>query len=257
MPPIEQLLLVSLTMVFGAFVAGFTALGGGAVAFPVLTKLLDWSVADARQFGVMIQSVGMTSASILLLRTHGAQLIDRRLLSYLVGCWTGALLSFFFLTLSPAATKALFSAFILTFALFNVAQVSMRLSFNDGLMATAGLVGGMLSHNLGSGADGIFFIAATFLFGQEIKRSIWQSIIIMASTSILLAGTNLALAPISPLVAWGWVFAAPVVVVFAAVGASLTRRVDDRVLHFSFLALAAAEFFWTARWLIGLVNGTG
>ena len=55
------------TMVLGSFVAGSTPAGGGAVAFPVFTKLLGVESADARTFGLMIQSVGMTMASVLIL----------------------------------------------------------------------------------------------------------------------------------------------------------------------------------------------
>lgn len=60
----------SLTMVFGSFVAGATPQGGGAVAFPVFTKLLEVPAEVARSFSLCIQSVGMgtASASILLNR---------------------------------------------------------------------------------------------------------------------------------------------------------------------------------------------
>src|SRR5476649_2185194 len=56
-------------MVGGAFVAGFTPEGGGAVAFPVLSVFLHVDRVLARDFAMMIQSVGMTSASIFIL-TH-------------------------------------------------------------------------------------------------------------------------------------------------------------------------------------------
>ena len=57
-------------MVFGSFVAGATSMGGGAVAFPVLTKLLAVAPENAKLFSLAIQSVGMTSASftIVLMR---------------------------------------------------------------------------------------------------------------------------------------------------------------------------------------------
>ncbi len=51
-------------MVFGSFVAGSTAAGGGAVSFPVFTKLLHIPADEARTFGLLIQSVGMTMASV-------------------------------------------------------------------------------------------------------------------------------------------------------------------------------------------------
>lgn len=54
-------------MVAGAFVAGFTPEGRGAVAFPVLNVFLHVDRVLARDFSMMIQSVGMTSASIFIL----------------------------------------------------------------------------------------------------------------------------------------------------------------------------------------------
>lgn len=58
---------ISLTMVFGSFIAGASAEGGGAVAFPVFTLLFDMSPYTARNFSFAIQAIGMTSASLLIL----------------------------------------------------------------------------------------------------------------------------------------------------------------------------------------------
>ena len=57
----------SLTMVFGSLVAGATSLGGGAVAFPVFTKVLGVSPHDAKVFSFAIQSVGMGSATLIII----------------------------------------------------------------------------------------------------------------------------------------------------------------------------------------------
>jgi uncharacterized protein len=61
-------------MVVGAFFAGSTPQGGGAVAFPVLSVFLDVEWTAARDFSLMVQSVGMTSASVFLLTRPG---VDR------------------------------------------------------------------------------------------------------------------------------------------------------------------------------------
>ena len=58
---------VSLTMSLGSFVAGATAEGGAAIAFPVFTKVLHIPAADTRTFGLMIQAVGMTMAGVVIL----------------------------------------------------------------------------------------------------------------------------------------------------------------------------------------------
>ena len=61
---------VSLTMVLGSLVGGGTSEGGGAVAFPVLTKVLAVPADQARLFSFAIQSVGMTAASITIIANH-------------------------------------------------------------------------------------------------------------------------------------------------------------------------------------------
>ncbi len=50
---------MSVTMVFGSFIAGASAEGGGAVAFPVMTLIFKIPPGVARNFGLAIQSIGM------------------------------------------------------------------------------------------------------------------------------------------------------------------------------------------------------
>jgi uncharacterized membrane protein YfcA len=55
------------TMFFGSLLAGSSPEGGGAVAFPVFTKLLHIPASVARSFGLSIQAVGMTMAVATIL----------------------------------------------------------------------------------------------------------------------------------------------------------------------------------------------
>ena len=57
---------MSITMIFGAMVAGMTSEGGGAVAFPVMTLALHISPAVARDFSLGIQSCGMSAAAFTI-----------------------------------------------------------------------------------------------------------------------------------------------------------------------------------------------
>lgn len=59
--------LISVTMIFGSMIAGATSEGGAAVAFPVLTLVMGVAPSIARDFGFMIQSVGMSAASFSIL----------------------------------------------------------------------------------------------------------------------------------------------------------------------------------------------
>src|SRR5437868_3116552 len=57
---------MAVVMIFGSLVAGSTPMGGGTVAFPILVLVFGQAPANARNFGLMIQAVGMTSAMIFI-----------------------------------------------------------------------------------------------------------------------------------------------------------------------------------------------
>ncbi|KAL9189963.1 hypothetical protein ACHAXT_009638 [Thalassiosira profunda] len=56
-----------IAMVFGSMIAGATPLGGGVVGFPVAVLIIGFSPAEGRDFSLLIQSIGMTAASFLIL----------------------------------------------------------------------------------------------------------------------------------------------------------------------------------------------
>src|SRR6266446_5370746 len=58
---------MSLVMIFGSLVAGSTPMGGGTVAFPILVLVFGQAPANARNFGLIIQALGMTSAMIFII----------------------------------------------------------------------------------------------------------------------------------------------------------------------------------------------
>src|ERR1700727_1372852 len=58
---------MSLVMILGSLVAGSTPMGGGTVAFPILVLVFHSAPSNARNFGLIIQALGMTSALIFLI----------------------------------------------------------------------------------------------------------------------------------------------------------------------------------------------
>ena len=58
---------IAIAMAVGSYVAGSTPMGGGTVGFPVLVLLFEQPAEFGRQFSLLIQSVGMTSAAIYLI----------------------------------------------------------------------------------------------------------------------------------------------------------------------------------------------
>lgn len=80
-------------MVLGSFIAGSTPLGGGVVGFPVSVLALGFDASQGRDFSAMIQSVGMTSASYLIIYLK-PQMVHAKLVAFsiffgVVGCVFG------------------------------------------------------------------------------------------------------------------------------------------------------------------------
>lgn len=182
-------------MVLGAFVAGLTPEGGGAVAFPVLSVFLDIDRGMARDFSLMIQSVGMTSASIWILSRK-----QNRLASYAPVLWfvPVAFLGFVFgmnvmQGIPVYIIQALFLSLIMTFALAYIASKHRghrdRLPNTgrlDKLMLAAILfAGGVCASLFGTGADIVLYTLLVTRFRMDEKIATHQSIMVMAAISVL------------------------------------------------------------------------
>jgi len=182
-------------MVPGAFVAGLTPEGGGAVAFPVLSVFLDIDRGMARDFSLMIQSVGMTSASIWILSRK-----QNRLASYAPVLWfvPVSFLGFVFgmnvmQGIPVYIIQALFLSLIMTFALAYLAGKHRghrdRLR-NTGLLdklmlAIILFAGGMCASLFGTGADIVLYTLLVTRFRMDEKLATHQSIMVMAAISVL------------------------------------------------------------------------
>lgn len=193
----------SLTMVFGSFVAGSTPQGGGAVAFPVFTKVLEIPASVARSFGLVIQATGMVMASITILLA--GRRVDRKALALgvtggSVGFLIGALLlgdrsTPFWDSIIPAPyVKVSFTIAVTMVA--TIVWVCYQHSFQQerivgwtrrgefGLIAFT-IVGGLASSLTGSGVDVFLFLFVVLVGGLHPSIAIPTSVISMAWTSVL------------------------------------------------------------------------
>lgn len=233
---------MAVTMVFGSFVAGATSEGGGAVAFPVMTLLFDIAPSTARDFSLMIQSVGMTSASLTILWS-GIRVERHALLWASLGGAFGVICGLEFVAdrIPSDFAKMLFTSVWLAFALalFWINRYHDRevhdeihgaLPRHAVLLAGAGFAGGLISSITGSGLDITIF--ALLVLRLRISETIATptSVMLMAGNALTgflwkgLAGGGMAPE------AWNyWWAAAPVVVVGAPIGA---RFIRDRSRHF-------------------------
>ncbi|CAD6187902.1 unnamed protein product [Caenorhabditis auriculariae] len=182
------------TMVLGSFVGGMTSEGAGAVAFPVLTLVLHVAPPIARDFAIMIQSIGMTSALTCIVFMQ-VKIEHRAVLLGTSGAVPGFVLGVHFI--DPLMTGpqkkmlfvAIWTAFAFALAILN--SHKKRTTFKEipefcfwkGLVLfVTGLIGGIFDSFAGSGIDVSIFSVITLLFRVSEKTA--------TPTTVVLKGIN-------------------------------------------------------------------
>ena len=259
----------ALTMVFGSFVAGSTPQGGGAVAFPVFTKLLGVTAADAKTFSLSIQAIGMGSASAIIAisgRAVDREALRRTVPGAVAGFLAGSLL-FSYLSPPAAYLKVIFTLVVV--AAGAATWLSRRRDVVEHLLVAplqnrsvqhwvvlVSAAGGVASALFGSGADVAVYLLLTIVLGVRPGIGVATSVVTMAAVSVV--GLFVALATgqlmVSPAVGdtdvFGmWLAAVPVVVIGAPVGSWCASRVSTSSLARFIAALAAVELVSTAFFL--------
>lgn len=195
--------VATVTMIFGSFIGGSTPQSSGAVAFPVFTKILQIPAEVARTFALCIQIVGLGVASIIIVIRR--RVVDRLALAVITPT---ALVSFlvsitvfsdrtrpFWPTLLPGPyVKVGFSLLVLCMA--TIVFLGSRVPLREirpqlerrprtiALLAVAGVLGGFVTAQVGSGADVLFYLVAVVLLGLEPRVGVPTSVPIMAAISL-------------------------------------------------------------------------
>lgn len=246
---------MSLTMVLGSFVAGASAEGGAAVAFPVFTKVLNISATDARTFGLMIQAVGMTVASIVIVSRRVPILpnvIGRVTLGGVIGMFVGSLL----IPIPPPYPKILFTFVTAAFgsALFISRwvlhwQPHRSLPLNNWrrqlLFVLIGIIGGIFAANTGSGIDTLTFIVLTLAFGIDEKISTPTTVIIMGLNSVVGFFVQGVVTQSIGIVWEYWLVCIPIVILGAPLGAWVASHVTRDAIIYLLLGLISLELVTT------------
>jgi len=249
--------LIAPIMAFGSFVAGSTFLGGGAVAFPALTKIFSVDPVTAKSFSLAIQAVGMSSASLYII-SRVRDLPWNFMALYLVGACIGLFVSFAFIEARIPAVdlRIAFTLFLLCFLVVylftrhshNVStEAHLEKTYRDVLVTLfGGVLGGLIAGLLGSGADLIGFCVLALYFRIEIIRATQVSVILMAASSVIGVGFKwLLFDGIGEQVLGLWVLAAPVVLFGAPFGAALCRRIPPNLLLGFICVIVTAEVITT------------
>lgn len=227
---------MSVTMVFGSFIAGATSEGGGAVAFPVMTLFFGIQPLVARDFGLMIQSVGMTSASLTIVYTR-IRIERHALLWSSLGGALGVVAGIEWIAplLPPAFAKMTFLSTWLAFAfalywinryherevLTEIEHFSWR---QAALLAGTGVIGGAVSGITSSGLDIVTFSLLVLRFRICETIATPTSVVLMALNALIGFGWKGLVRGGMEAEAWRyWWVCVPVVVVGAPLGARFIR----------------------------------
>lgn len=226
-----------LVMVLGAFVAGLTPEGGGAVAFPILSIFFDLERPLARDFSLMIQSVGMTSATIFIL-THRD--MDRSAFRPLLGLLPVSAIGFVIgmITLQQIPVyliQALFLSLIMAFTLAYACSAhrgdQLRLlcsnRFDIVLLILILVLGGMCASLFGTGSDILLYSLLVTRFRMDEKVATRMSIMLMAGVSLFgFAYRHLVEGALTGEQLQTWLCAYPVVLFMAPCGSWVLSRIE-------------------------------
>ena len=244
---------VSLTMLFGSLIAGATSEGGGAIAFPVFTKLLHIDPQDAKLFSLAIQSVGMTAAGIAIIAMR-IRIEWRVIIWASLGGFAGMLLGSVILAqvLPPATVKMSFTMMATSFAI-TLFALSRNINLRNErlfvcqkkekiLLVLAGIAGGTMSGLVGNGIDIITFSLMVLLFRINEKIATPTSVILMAINAIF--GTILHyffIGGFTEQIHQYWLSAVPIVVIGAPLGAIICCLMPRKLIVNFLLGLITVE----------------
>lgn len=287
--------VATVTMIFGSFIGGSTPQSSGAVAFPVFTKVLGIPAEVARTFALCIQIVGLGTASIVIwIRRRAVDklailvIIPTALISFLVSItvFSDRATPFWPTTLPGAYVKVGFTLLVMTMA--TIVYLGSRVPLREirpglsparprqiGLLVLAGVLGGFVTAQVGSGADVLFYLVAVVLLGLEPRVAVPTSVPIMAAISLsgllyLGIGQGMLLTQVSDgfVTALGsnplppgeyaatrfdlfglWLASVPVVCWMAPLGSAFAAAISTRALAVFVGVLAALEVVTTVIFL--------
>jgi len=255
---------ISLTMGFGSLVAGATAEGGAAVAFPVFTKVLNIAPENARTFGLMIQSAGMTTAAFFIY-LHRIRILGRVILWVTIGGIIGQIIGTYAFIMPDPYPRILFTLVAGMFGLTVLMQLfsnrkEPRISMPawthsmTALFIITGIIGGIFAAHTGAGVDMLTFIVLTLTFRMNVKISTPTTVVIMALNSLFGFYLHGVVSQDIGIVWDYWLVAVPIVVIGAPLGAYLASKVSHYSIMGFLLALIALEVVTTV-WLVPISTG--
>src|SRR5580698_8139612 len=174
---------MAVVMIPGSLVAGSTAMGGGTVAFPILVLVLHQPPANARNFGLLIQGLGMSSAMFFMIGRK-IRLPFRFLFGTTLGAPIGLLLGTFLVGphVQNSITKLLFSCLWMSFGLLillgnaelrglqGAAPPNTANTQRVGLLV--GVMGGLIIGIIGVGVELCVYCVLVLIYRADLRIAI-------------------------------------------------------------------------------------
>ena len=247
---------IAISMALGSYVAGSTPMGGGTIGFPVLVLLFDQPADFGRQFSFLIQSIGMTSASIFIFCSR--RTVAWGVLPWAAGASALSLVAthyWLFPLVSDVVVKLTFSVIWGGFGIVTLVKLRELLAHHhspslgarpDMLLGVAGgLIGGVASGLTGVGVDMVVYTLLVLVYRADLRAAIATSVILMAWNSLV--GTSLTLLDrgVESEVFSNWLAASPIVLLGAPFGAWVVDRIRRGPTLLFVSALCILQLVWT------------
>ena len=251
-----------ITMVVGSFIAGSSPEGSAAIAYPIFTLYMKIPPPVARNFAFAIQSIGMTSASLLILSLKIK--VEWNYIRYVTfGGIFGLVFGTYYIVplISPPLAKLFFVSLWLSFGL--VLWYNNRKSQHEVFdsienfrkkdmlqLVVLGLIGGMISSIFGTGINIFSFCFMTIYYRINEKVAIPSSVIIMTIETLLgIFLHSLVIQDFQQQAFEMWLVCVPFVVFFAPLGAYVVSKVPRKAAA-TFLYIILIVQFFGAMWVL-------
>jgi uncharacterized protein len=245
-----------ITMIFGSFIAGASPEGSAAIAYPIFTLILKIAPPVARNFAFAIQSIGMTSATLLII---GMRLkVDWNYIIFVtIGGVFGLFLGTYYVVpyVSPVQAKLFFVSLYLSFGIALWMQnlrpqrevfdkIENFKNSDKGRLIIFGLVGGIISSIFGTGINIFTFCLMTIYYRVSEKVATPSSVIIMTIETILGLFIHTQLInDFQPEAFEIWLACVPFVAVFAPLGAFVISKMPRKGIATLLYIILIVQFF--------------
>ena len=258
LPEVLRQWRMALVMILGSLVAGSTPMGGGAVSFPFLVLWLHVPPDVARNFGLVIQALGMTSAMIFIFCRRVR--VQGRVLAWAVaGAAAGMLAGTVAIAprVPPNFVKLTFACMWMSFAILTVVRnrelcsiaggrdLEGNAAMRSGLLV--GIVGGIIASIIGVGVELALYTVLVLIYRTDMKIAVPTAVSGMAAASVMGVAVHLLIGDIPRDVGMKFLAAGPIVIFGAPIGTYILTLVPRiRMLYF-ISALCVLQFVFTLQ----------